>query len=618
MTLFTELKRRNVFRVALFYIVAAWVVIQVAETVLPMFDVPDSALRAIVIILTLGFPLAMVFSWVFEMTPEGLRRDKDLHLDPETKRETARKLNWATLIAAVLAIGLLVADRLMPEAAPGSQSVATEASSASSDDTTSVDVPDPASIAVLPFADLSPDGDQQYFSDGIAEEILNVLVGVDGLAVASRTSSFQFKGQQAIGAREIARHLEVRHVLEGSVRTAGDQIRVTAQLIDGETDQHLWSDTFDRELSTANLFAIQDEIARSIVEAIRAQLGVALAAPASVAANTDSVDAYGLFLRARALFRSRLFFEEAHALLDRALELDPRFADALSLQAAILTISPEYGVLVAATPERSRDQGEELARRALEIDPRQSLAHGILGLAQDFRLYESDQPGRYRQSIDNYDAALEIDPDDLGSLNWRGFSYLRAGYLERARTDFERCLKIEPGYSPCSSNLIAALTLSGETGRALDALDKSIRLGIYTGDIPSLINLHQLGQEQAFYFHAIGLPSLRGWLGIEEIHDALARPGEDHGLLVRRLRAHGELVGSSVSLEELRLALGEHDIRPPTYSIWFDAFRAYRQSPAFNQHMRQIGLVEFWRENGFPEFCRPIVATSGEDEIECD
>lgn len=167
MNLFTELKRRNVFRVALFYIVAAWVLIRVAETLLPVFDVPDAAIRIIVLILALGFPLALVFSWVFEMTPEGLKHDRDVHVDPETKRETAQKLNWAMLIAAVLAIGLLVADRLMPEAAPSAESVAKQASSASSDDTTGVDVPDPASIAVLPFADLSPAGDQQYFSDGM-------------------------------------------------------------------------------------------------------------------------------------------------------------------------------------------------------------------------------------------------------------------------------------------------------------------------------------------------------------------------------------------------------------------------------------------------------------------
>jgi adenylate cyclase len=250
MSLFTELKRRNVFRVALFYIVAAWVVIQVAETLLPVFDVPDGALRAVVIILALGFPLALVFAWAFELTPDGLKRDQDARVDPATKQQTAQKLNWATLIAAVLAIGLLIADRLMPEP----ESVSAPASASTSADAS--EGPDPASIAVLPFADLSPGGDQGYFSDGIAEEILNALARIESLNVTSRTSAFAFKSQSELGIRDIAEELHVRHVLEGSVRKAADTIRITAQLIDATTDQHLWSETYDRRLTAENVFAI--------------------------------------------------------------------------------------------------------------------------------------------------------------------------------------------------------------------------------------------------------------------------------------------------------------------------------------------------------------------------
>ncbi|QKK03058.1 MAG: hypothetical protein HND55_10640 [Pseudomonadota bacterium] len=238
MNLFTELKRRNVFRVALFYIVAAWVVIQVAETLLPVFDVPDTAIRIIVLILALGFPLALVFSWVFEMTPEGIRREKDAEVDPETKQQTAQKLNWATLIAAVLAIGLLVADRLLPgPTAPATPSPAL-ANDAVTDAASTATRPDPVSIAVLPFIDLSREGDQAYFSEGIAEEILNVLAGIDGLRVASRTSSFLFKNENK-SIPVIAETLGVAYVLEGSVRKAGDRVRVMAQLIGAGSDAHL-------------------------------------------------------------------------------------------------------------------------------------------------------------------------------------------------------------------------------------------------------------------------------------------------------------------------------------------------------------------------------------------
>jgi len=609
----SELKRRNVFRVALFYTVSAWVVVQVAETLLPVFEVPDSAIRAIVLILALGLPLALVFSWVFELTPEGLKLDKNARADAATKKQTERKLNWATLIAAVLAIGLLVADRLLPE--PRTEvTVAEGATSPPGSEASNKREVDAASIAVLPFEDLSPDGDRTYFSDGIAEEVLGVLAGVEGLVVASRTSSFQFRGQQAIGIPQIAEILSVRHVLEGSVRTAGDQIRVVVQLIDSVSDQPLWSETYDNQLSTANLFAIQDEIARSIVVAIRDRLGIALESPRAVSVGTEDVDAYALFLRARSLFRSRSFFEEAHSLVLRAIDLDPQFADALALRAALLTIAPEYGVVLSGTPAESRARAELLARRALELDGSQVLAHGILGLIQDFGLYDSTQPDRYQRILDQYEAALALSPNDPGVLNWRGFTYLRAGYLERSRADFERCIETEPGYSPCNANLVAVLTLAGDEVGALERLDRALELGVYTGDIPSLANLHQLGLERSFYFHAIRLPSLRGWLGMGDIHAALERPEEDHSALIRRLEAHGELVGSSRSLDELLLALGKYDARPPTYAIWFDPYQAYRRSPQFKEHMRLLGLVDFWRSNGFPAFCRPL----GEDDFVCD
>ncbi|MBY6204560.1 hypothetical protein [Halomonas denitrificans] len=606
MSLMSELKRRNVIRVGLFYLVASWLVVQIAETVLPVFDVPDEFVRGIIVVLAIGFVPALVFAWAFELTPDGLKRDKDVRVDPETKQQTVQKLNVATLIAAVLAIGLLVADRLIPEsAAPAALPTAVEVAAAS---------PTVASIAVLPFEDLSQEGNQAYFSDGIAEEILNVLVGVDGLAVASRTSSFQFKGMRAIGIPEIASQLEVRNVLEGSVRTAGNQIRITAQLIDGERDEHVWSETFDRELSTENLFAIQDEIAQAIVQAIRGQLDVELEAPESVTASTTSVDAYGLFLRARALFRSRSFFDEADSLLVRALEIDPDFADALALRAAILVVAPEYGVMLVESAEASRALAEQLTQRALAIDDRLALGYAILGLIQDLRLFDGGEPIRFQEILDSYNAALAIAPEDLAALNWRGFAYLRAGYLDEAKVDFSRCLGIEPGYAPCNSNLVSVLAIAGETDRARDVLDRSIRLGVFTGDIPSLILLHQLGDERGFYFHAIRLPSLRGWLGMEEIHRALDRPADDHGVLLERLRAHGELIGTTRSLDELRLALGEFTIRPPTYSYWFDALRPYRESSAFKKYMHLFGLVEFWQDNGFPPMCRSL----GADDFECD
>jgi TolB-like protein len=615
MNLFTELKRRNVFRVALFYIVAAWVVIQVAETLLPVFDVPDSAIRIIVLILALGFPLAVVFSWVFELTPEGLKRDKDVHVDPEVKQQTAHKLNWATLAAAVLAIGLLVADRMVPEPATTTAPLAA-LENGDVPETASMDKgPDPASIAVLPFADLSPEGDQQYFSDGIAEELLNVLVRVDGLAVASRTSSFQFKGMRAIGIPAIAGQLNVRHILEGSVRTAGDSIRVTAQLIDADSDQHLWSETYDRELSTQNLFNIQDEIASAIVGAIRDQLDVELDTPASVEAITGNVDAYAMFLRARALFRARSDFREIDLLLQQAIALDPAFADALALRAAVLSISPEYGVVLYGDATESSVMSLDLASRALEIDPVNGLAIGVLGLREDFKLYR-DEFVTLSEVLARYDEALEQAPNNLNLLNWRGHLYMRIGDFGAAERDFIRCLEIESAMVPCRNNRVGAILLSGRTEEADRAFSEALRLGTLGADMSTLMMVHQLGREDAFYMQALRQPPLRGWLDMGELHYALDNPGEDHRVLRQRLLAHAQSLGAGTeyAAADILIALGDYDLMTVSYAFWFAPYSEYRRSEHFKRFVRRLGIPDYWRTHGFPPQCR----TLGEDDFECD
>jgi len=274
-----------------------------------------------------------------------------VHVDPETKQQTAQKLNWATLIAAVLAIGLLIADRLLPEPAATATPEPALANDAVTDHASTVTGPDPASIAVLPFIDLSPDGDQAYFSEGIAEEILNVLARIDGLRVASRTSSFLFKNENK-SIPVIADTLGVAYVLEGSVRKSGDRVRVTAQLIGAGSDAHLWSDTWDRELSAENLFVIQDEIANAIVAALGETMGLASDAEIHVAAATGNLDAYDLYLQTQSL---RSVMSPANArlrmeLLQRAVELDPEFGDAwgeLALETASL---PTWDHSLAVAP----------------------------------------------------------------------------------------------------------------------------------------------------------------------------------------------------------------------------------------------------------------------------
>jgi len=641
MTLFAELKRRNVFRVALFYIVAAWVVIQVAETVLPMFDVPDGLLRGVVILLALGFVPAVIFAWVFEWTPEGIRRETDVEVPEAAKQQTANKLNWATLIAAVLAIGLLVADRLLPEPATPAPALANHAVT---DPASTSSGPDPASIAVLPFIDLSREGDQAYFSEGIAEEILNVLAGIDGLRVASRTSSFLFKNENK-SIPVIAETLGVAYVLEGSVRKAGDRVRVTAQLIGAGSDAHLWSDTWDRELSAENLFAIQDEIANAIVAALGETMGLALDTAVHVTATTANLDAYDLYLQARQSL-SVLSPESAALrveLLQQAVELDPEYADAWAELAISIASLPTWDHALAIAPYQHR--ALEAAERALALDPEHPvawettlMAYSLLNRWQDF----ATALEAARESIPGFDAS----PD----------SWLELGYLERARiAAIQR--QIEDPTLRQFWVLIEGLALEamGKPEQALERLESAVLYG-YQGEaednmagiyrrlgvtpaanamlslrmarddpelIPLLPFLHDLlsGDLSPSSADARRFVALARELDFDA--EELVQPSSGYGLRVPREVAvalgHADAVARTYFADP---GSNEPGGNSPRFWMWTPKFQHFRQSEAFRQRVRDTGMLDYWRKHGWPDLCRPVVTTSGsdarEDDFECE
>jgi adenylate cyclase len=246
---FNELKRRNVVRVAIAYVVVSWVLLQFVDVVAPLLGLPEVFQKGVFLALVLGLPIALVLSWAYELTDDGVKKTEEVDKSDSLTHRTGQTLNKLVMVGLLIAVGFLLYDRFsvpepVAEVIPEPQAEQVEQAAQ-------------ASIAVLPFSDLSSQGDQEYFADGLSEEILNVLVKVDDLTVASRTSSFQFKSGE-LGVPDIAAKLGVTYVLEGSVRKAGQTIRVTGQLIEAETDRHLWSDTFDKELTTESLFAIQD------------------------------------------------------------------------------------------------------------------------------------------------------------------------------------------------------------------------------------------------------------------------------------------------------------------------------------------------------------------------
>ncbi len=354
-----ELRRRNVVRVAILYAIVGWLVLQVADLAMPRLGIPPWGVSLVIMLVVLGFPLALVLAWAFEVTPEGIKRTHEVEHHESITHLTGRKLDF--LIIGVLAAALLfvVVDSYVLRERGISR---TKAPSAQSGATLT-------SIAVLPFVDMSQAKDQEYLTDGISEELLNVLARVEGFKVAGRTSAFAFKGRDD-DLRTIGQKLGVENILEGSVRKQGDRIRVTAQLVKAADGYHLWSDTYDRQLG--DVFAIQDDIARQVVGAIRRTLGRDSATQAVALPDeqrpTSNVEAYTHFLRGQHLLRprERTGMEAALKEFERAVALDPAFARAHVGIANSLALLVNY---------RHRDLGsaeqriEEELDRALALQP---------------------------------------------------------------------------------------------------------------------------------------------------------------------------------------------------------------------------------------------------------
>jgi TolB-like protein len=614
--LIAELRRRNVFRMAGLYLVGSWLIVQVAETLLPIFETPAWVLKVLVVLLAVGLVPALVFSWVYELTPEGLRRESELPAARGTVDSTARKLDVAVilLLIAIGALTLWGPQRGVPApyAEPANVEQAADSVAASPDPAPAPN-PEAASIAVLPFADLSQGGDQGYFSDGISEEILNALVKVKGLQVASRTSSFAFKGHAALGVPAIAAQLSVRHVLEGSVRRAGDTLRITAQLIDAQTDRHLWSESYDRPLSAENLFAIQEEIATAIVAALKASLDVPDVGPVSVRQSTANLGAYDLYLQARALFLARRSLDRAEALLEQALSQDPAFARAWELRAAVNSLMDEYKASDLGPDELER-LSAEYAERALALDPQSSLALAALANVRSNAGRSLRETADMVGVIADLERAIELDPHNINAMNWLGIALALVGDSERALSVFQRCTAIDRRFGPCTENEYDTLWVLGRAdeayARMLDAWSRGVSVDGY-------VNFHLLAhfeQKTAFLLalnHPFWMPQ---WGRGEALYQALREPDQDHSTIRDELLAYYAQNGRSTYASALLVPLGAFDEAPPSWLIWGAEFRRYRQSAQFRSYIERSGALAYWRAKGFPSRCRAIEG----DSFACD
>lgn len=419
----SELKRRNVFRVGIAYAMLCWVVVQITDVVVPALNLPETLNTIVVYLAIIGFPFALFFAWAFELTPDGLKRSEEVDAETSQTSETGRKIEHIALGLMTVAVILLLWNGYFSN---GEQNISTGTSSESALN----------SIAVLPFVNMSTDPEQEFFSDGISEEILNVLAKIPGLHVTSRSSAFSFKGKD-ITIPDVAEQLGVSTVLEGSVRKAGTRVRITAQLIQADGDKHLWSETYDRELD--DIFAIQDEISTAIVDQLRTHLGlsenVELAAQIGLSQNTEAYEAY---LKGRHLLQERTneSINAAVRNFEYALSLDPDFvlAHAELAIAYILLIEGQYGdqpiaeAQALATPH---------ANRAMELAP----DHPDVLAAAGFVLWNFRAD---TETIDYFNRVLEINPNHATVINWLANIEEERGEYKVALALREKLMQLDP------------------------------------------------------------------------------------------------------------------------------------------------------------------------------
>ncbi len=457
MSLFNELKRRNVIKVALLYTVAAWLILQVADVLFEQLGLPGWAFRFIFGLLVICFPLVLLFSWVFEITPEGIKRESQIAAEASITMHTGQRINKAITVLLVLAILTVVADRLIPERQPDPVQVAQV------NETVPVIPLQPAvevaasdkSIAVLPFVNMSGDEENEYFSDGLTEELLNSLARIQDLKVAGRTSSFAFKGQNQ-DLREIAQQLDVANLLEGSVRKAGNKVRITAQLVKASDGYHLWSDTFDRELD--DIFEIQEEIAEMVAGALQATL-LGIETGSLVQAQTDKPEAWEAYLRGRYVFRLAPDSEDnrkrAEAEYLHALNVDPGFTLAKWGLFQVLDFRQRNG---AIDYEEGQEAMTRLATEMFAEDAELAESHLALGRAavSDFRI---------REALEAYKKAVALNPGNVDALTSLGGTYANMRQDEQALELRERALSLDPLAIPA---LVSVASSYARAGRCED------------------------------------------------------------------------------------------------------------------------------------------------------
>jgi len=444
MGLITELKRRNVIRVSIAYVVAAWLLAQVADLVLDVMGAPNIVLRSVVAILALGFVPAVIFAWAFEMTPEGVKKQSEIDQDRSITHQTARKLNLVTIGLVIAVVIFVIGERYLPHpgeasvaAVPSEQSTAgrqAELVDGSEENKTPMDA---RSIAVLPFANRSNQQDDLFFTDGIHDDLLTQLAKIRELTVTSRTSVMEYRDTSK-NIKDIGTELNVATILEGGIQKVGNRVRINTQLIEVATDKHLWAETFDRDLTAENIFDIQSEIARKIVQAVAIQL-TPEEEKALSEIPTQNLAAYEAFLRAKEERFGANYSRESEVVvqswLEKAIALDPNFAEAQAQLADVYGQAYWRGV---NTSEAFLEKYRKTIDLALSLNPKSPSA--LRAQANYYYRVEND----YKKSLNLIDEAIENAPGIVGLYTDRAVTLRRLGRWEESIASFRKATKLDP------------------------------------------------------------------------------------------------------------------------------------------------------------------------------
>jgi TolB-like protein/Tfp pilus assembly protein PilF len=596
MAFFAELKRRRVGNVAVAYGAVAWGVTEGASVVLPALHVPEWAMTLIVVFLLVGFPIAMVLAWVFDVRPEGIQRTEPL---PGAAPQIQFRMRAAYGIAVLVAMGglaYLLYERGLGRAHAGEPH---------------------SSIAVLPFTNLSGDPSKDYFSDGMSEELLNLLARVPGLQVAARTSAFAYKGRN-VDIREVGKELGVETVLEGSVRQAGDKVRITAQLIDTGTGFHLWSETFDRELK--DIFAVQDEIAQAIVENLKIQL-----APEDKKlaqrdkAPTQNIEAYQLYLQGREIWKRRgeQNLRRAIEMYQAAIGHDPAFGRAYAALASAYVVMPGY-TKESQDEDKWFPMAEQAARQALALDPNIGEAHAVLAQINSER-------GNLLDAESGFFFAISLEPNEPTPHHWYSILLQAVGRLDAAYAQAKRAYELDPSSPILASNLANAYLMRNDNAQALHYSQLAQELGLAkAGDgvgVTVALRNRQWDQARRLLESQEHLPpELRAH--IPEYIDALANPAKRRAVVAEmrkldpKVATQEELLSPYLQLGQTDLAYQvidealERDRKSWLHNLgmsdaWLAETAAFRKDARFGKFAQRVGLVEYWKQYGYPDQCHP-------------